>query len=674
MEGNLGKKRLSKKKFSMKLPELESRVSTDIPSPSENASKHSNSSTHNSENEAIKPDEKMNYLPLSQCSTQPSIFMDTDEVFRANERNPKENEKNINFLLSEEKLEKTDLLANIKQNSSLYTLEESDAEDDRKGKTGDFLIGIRENKIYTEEESDKSDLDESDSNEIDLPIKRKKSYKRINPVPLKIFNKLVDLKQDSFIEPAETINLAEDEEITISPKQKSINSSFLDKFKQNKVEKSNIILAKAILTDTSQHESLEITAPKNLEGFTMKRQRVNPRELLRESLKAEINQRKTTHINPEEIFSKPVTDLLGKQTKKEENEDSDYVPDNNEEQEAMEMEKMIKLEEGSIDESSLSKDTEEDSKSLKQENGISDSQEKQNDENFLSIEKEEFMDIDSKSDTSESEAEDSEKTEESEPNTNLSAFAITPNPPIFEKVFSKPVKNNKFVENEAEVGSDHEEHDDVIKNYKDSEDEESDKDLEELLDKNIVDDNEEVRYNKHLNQLIEEDQIQINKVINAEFKRNRKDTNFIDGVSNIYSKKQQLLEDKKNLLAQRGTSFFSKNPETSKNEEMDDEEFHKFRVLQGSHELKFIRNQFNSKSNMDEQSLSLLSLISKPENTVSVKSILSTSEKPSGIAVFKTDTNFSSNRSFVFSKGKEKNQTFEGLKRKKTKLFKLINN
>jgi hypothetical protein len=248
-------------------------------------------------------------------------------------------------------------------------------------------------------------------------------------------------------------------------------------------------------------------------------------------------------------------------------------------------------------------------------------------------------------------------------------------PTFFHNPTTKP--KNKFIDEEAELGSDHEEHDNLIKNIKDSDEEiseELDKDLEEMIDREKVDDDEDMRYGKHLDQLMKDDDERIKKVVNAEFRRQRKELDFIESGAGIMSKKDRLLDEKRGLLAQRGAQVFSQVSKGCDVEEMDDEEFDKYKALKSSQELKFIRNQFSSKVVLDDRSLSFLNLISKPENSITSKSMLVGSDKSNSMRVFKSSTNLSSNRSFVFSKDKSKTQAFEKTQTKKTKLYKLLSN
>ena len=772
MEGKTERKFFSKKMFFMHLPDLETQVSVENPSQSEGSLRHSGLSDSCMEDEDLKIGTTDIQTPLLKYSALGEGLTDMQITSSLETCSSEHHEGQFEKIVKSKRRNKTSaILEDIRRNSSVYTQEESDEETGaeksgelprKKVKVLDLMEDLRKNGLYTQEEEEEGEVEfkksedgkkikklklnlklrveknrdlnvleeikeiegnqeeqetseeESNQESPSLPKKRKQSYKKVNAIRLKTFNKLVDIKEDSFIDGA-TVEIRSDEEIAITSKPKSLNISFLNKIKQTQGNKMSFLLARGILTDNSQHESLEISAPKNIEGFTTKRITLNPRELLRESLKSEINQRKTTHLNSDTIFSKTISDLPGRFAKKaEEDEESDYVPEDNEASEALEMEKIIKLEEGSesssSDESSSNSDSLSDNKPAEEpqspnsldlksvENDAKTAENTEKDTEMQPVDPTGPVDMDldpsehSSSDSADSNLSSSNEEEEEEEleiselpqkktqNPGLSLQSTTENSPALQAVFNSKVKVSKFMENEAEVGSDHEEHDDLVRNCKDSEDEDredDDKDLEELFDRNQVDDDEENRFDKHLKQTILEDELQISKVINAEFRRQRKDIDFVDGPSNILSKKQKLLEDKKSLLAMRENNAFSKDlAEQLDPEEMDDEEFDKFRVLRGSQELKFIRNQFVTKVVLDEQSLSYLSLITKPENTVSNKSLLSDSDKSNSVRVFKTTSNLSSNRSFVFSKDKDKAKSVEidDHKAKKTKLYKLLSN
>lgn len=685
MEGNTSVKRLSKKKFEMKLSKLSTNKPTDMLSSIEDLSKYTTRSASHSEQEQQSILDSDLQHHLSQVSTQPDMQMESRQFMKSSlyttEEDSDESPAPINFSQPQKRPKKLDAFSELTTNTSLYTQEEpSDEVTPSKLATKFSKTHIRKSSFVTPDPKELNS--DSDSQEISLPMKRKKSYKKVSAVPLKTFNKLIDIKKDAFIETGESNDL-DDVEITVTPKEKVLNSSFLDRFKNSKIGKPNHTLAKGILTDSSMHESLEIQAPRKLEGFFMRKLQITPRDILRESLKNEINKRKTSHINTECMFTKMSTELPGKLFKKaEEHEESDYIPEDNEESEALEMEKMIRLEEGEESKDSEKSDKSEKSQDTDMETE-SESTETEN-KDLLLDDSNKNMEIDdnpledSQNDSLTVASETIPDTKPHPPVLN-SIFTTTDNSPSLPTFFINPTTKpkNKFIDEEAELGSDHEEHDNLIKNIRDSDEEiseELDKDLEEMIDRSKVDDDEDMRYGKHLDQLMKDDDEKIKKVVNAEFRRQRKDIAFIENGAGIMSKKDKLLDERKNLLAQRGTQVFSQVSKGFDVEEMDDEEFDKYKALRSSQELKFIRNQFSSKVVLDDRSLSILNLISKPENSVASKSMLVGSDKSNSMRVFKSSTNLSSNRSFVFSKDKSKTQAFENTQTKKTKLYKLLSN
>lgn len=694
MEGKTSAKRLSKKSFQMKPSKFKSINPTNPHTSLDDLQTNKTHSPSNSEEEQqdlIEPDTT---LPILQHKTQSDIQTDSRLLFKSSlyttEEDSDESPAENHFSQPHKRSKKNNPFSELTTNTTLYTQEEN-SEEESPSKTVRKFSKTPTRKLSSKT-SEPEDLDsQSDSQEIPLPIKRKKNYKKISPIPLKTLNKLIDVKKDAFVETGESLDIQE-EEISVAPKAKVFNCSFLDKIKSCKTDKPNHVLAKGIYTDTSVHESLEIQAPKKLVGFIVKKQQINPRDILRESLKNEINHRKTTHLHADSIFTKSSTDLPGKLGKKaEEDNESDYIPDDDEEKEALEMEKIIRLEEGQESQDEDSSNTETESESTETEN--KESIKLDDSSKDMDIDETPLVDIENDSITVASET-----INEPLPQNIPSVFSMpTDNSPSL-PIIPKPIKVlNRFIDEEAELGSDHEEHDNLIKNIKDSDEdnEDLDEDLEEIIDRNKVEDDEEMRYGKHLDQLMKDDDERIKKVVNAEFKRQRRDLDFIDNESSIMTKKDKLLEDRKNLLAQRGSQGFLNSFKGVDKEEMDDEELDKFKMLKSSQELKFIRSQFSSKTLIDDRSLSILSLISKPENTIASKSMLVGSEKDLGFAgksfkgissmqkvgdkgnsmrVFKSSANLSSNRSFVFSKEKTKKQTLDNVQTKKTKLFRLLSN
>lgn len=619
---------------------------------------------------------KLELPVLSQASTQPDIPM----ILKSDTYTMEESEGEISAL--DEKEEKN--FENFERISP------------KTSKKLEILTDLQKNSTYTCEEDDSGS--ESDDEE-DIPLKRSKINKKVYRAPLKKLNKMVDVTHEPQVFSTEDYDIKSDDEIQIEVLEKQKSNKFIEKIKlqSEKSEKLNYLFAKSVLTDKTNEENFEVKAPERLVGFFVRKPSLTARDLLREQLRTEIINRKTTHIMPEHVFSKSSTELVGK-TKKVENEsdDDDFVPNENEESEAMELDKMIRLEEGEEQE----QENDEDSAGESEETGSEEESLEAESEGEGSGD-EETGEVDDKNQsksihptvtdlespisktsdlkclsTTEAETNDKSTISKSENKTIAAdpSIAESDYSPILFKSFTRSTGLSKFIEKEAEIGSDHEEHDDLIKHLKDSESEEDlDQDLEEIIDRQAVDEEDDCRYEKHLTQLLKDDEDQIKKVINAEFRKQRKDFDFVGDDSNILNKKQQLLDEKKKIIQNRGFNPFGFRLDSQiELETIDEDELGKYQVLKSSQELKVFRSQDQSKKIIDEQSLSLLSLISKPENSVQSKSLLSDGEKSNSMRVFKTSESFSSNRNFVFSKEKKREFQVEKTKTRNTKLFSLF--
>ena len=93
------------------------------------------------------------------------------------------------------------------------------------------------------------------------------------------------------------------------------------------------------------------------------------------------------------------------------------------------------------------------------------------------------------------------------------------------------IRKNEFVESEAELGSDKEEHDDVVKKIKENDEESDDQeeDLPDLIDKTegIIEDNDEIK-KKFYNEMMDQDKKEINQVINGPAQRQKRLRSNID--------------------------------------------------------------------------------------------------------------------------------------------------
>jgi hypothetical protein len=727
MEGIPEPKRFSKSNFYVSSKQSINKNKTDYVPQNSVATHLGNSEVENFSEHTNNSIDKLELPVLSQASTQPDIEImlrsstytmeESEDEAPQNQEVPNAEKNPLKSKQPSKKPSSKLLLLTNLQKSSIYTCEENDSPSEETPKNPNkklkILTDLQKNPTYTCEENDSPS--ESSENQ-HLPKKRSRKFKKVYKAPLKKLNNMIDILNDPEVFVSETPGFQSDDEIEFEVVEKQKSNKFLEKIKisNEKSEKVNFRFAKSILYQEKNEENLEVKAPQNLVGFFVRKPTLTARDSLREQLRNEIINRKTLHIEPESVFSKLPTELEGKKKvkKESESESEDYVPDNDEALQAMEIEEMIKLEEG-LDENSSdienSSETEKSSEVEKEE--VSEKDEKMQENHKVKQEIPENHEIQSKpekinensgqgkensgqlSETSENDSKISSKSSNRDPSSKSKPYeksttskcesslprklidpstAASENSPAIQKVFSKSTFLNKFLEKEAEIGSDHEEHDDLIKKINDSESEsEQDQDLEEIIDRQAVDENNEKIQEKHLSQVLKDDEDQIKKVINAEFRKKRKDFDFVDG-SNILTKKEQLLEEKKKMIQARGFNLFSfQAGEKVELDGIDDDEIGKYQVMKNSQELKVFRKSVEQKKIFDDQSLSLLSLISEPEKTVKNKSLIVDSEK-SSLRVFKTTENFSSNRSFVFSK--EKKKSLENVKEKprNTKLFSLF--
>ena len=153
--------------------------------------------------------------------------------------------------------------------------------------------------------------------------------------------------------------------------------------------------------------------------------------------------------------------------------------------------------------------------------------------------------------------------------------------------------------------------------------------------------------------MIAQDQLDLKKVINADFKRKRFE--FLEETSGLVSKKMKLIQQRKDQLESRENEVFTKTTEVFSKAQVDpeDEDYESVKLLQSSLEMKLLSNQFAPSFVIDEKSKSLLNLIGAPEVRTGSRSLLGDSEKSESLRVFTGSTNFASNKSYVFSKDKK---------------------
>ena len=190
------------------------------------------------------------------------------------------------------------------------------------------------NEIKFESDNEKSSsetISSLESGSLDPAIsKSKKPKPSKNKAPkLPVFNKLLDLKShpDDFqVTEFEYLRNAPLELSNQPKKEKKL--SFLHKVTNKKQDKTTYSLAKSVLTNKNESDTLIVETPIKIEGFITKSHTLNPREIFRGQLKDIINEKKTNHIQNSEIFEKPITDFV---IKDEVCEKNSVVHDNPEE-------------------------------------------------------------------------------------------------------------------------------------------------------------------------------------------------------------------------------------------------------------------------------------------------------------------------------------------------------
>ena len=129
----------------------------------------------------------------------------------------------------------------------------------------------------------------------------------------RILNRMDETIKESFFD-GKSMIVHEDLDMTTDNKRKSFE--FLDRIKQQATSnKGSYNFVKGFLRANTDDEALEVLPPRTLEGFIAKRSVKNPRDVMIENLRNRINEKKTSYLLYEDIFSKPVTDLPGKKMK-----------------------------------------------------------------------------------------------------------------------------------------------------------------------------------------------------------------------------------------------------------------------------------------------------------------------------------------------------------------------
>jgi hypothetical protein len=215
---------------------------------------------------------------------------------------------------------------------------------------------------------------------------------------------------------------------------------------------------------------------------------------------------------------------------------------------------------------------------------------------------------------------------------------------------SRRVKN-PLIDDEAQLGSDAEEHDDVVRLANDYDEEEgSDSgEVEGLIDHTKVESNEEALADRHFTSMLDKDQAELNQVINGQFKRKR-GSDYIDDSSDFINKKLKLIHERAQGIGQRyGSNLLVQGASFSKASDLkvDDEDYEHLKVTREISELRAFRQATQRSQILDENTLHYLNIVDKPNVVVTNRSLI-LDRSNSGLKVFRDVSTTS--RSYVFSR------------------------
>lgn len=489
---------------------------------------------------------KENQDPLDNFSNQSALLASQDlqpEIDTIKQQKPERRLKRLKFIEYTESLSTQESLPEPQEESlnnilskSIYTAEEDDFQ-------------------YTANKEPAVSSDEDSSSEPKKAKAKKKKVTKNRGPKLVIFNKMLDpnifTAEENVVTEREFLR---EDSLTLPSRDKTnfTIDRLMQRFQTKQPDKVISHLAKNVLKTDEHSDSLVIEKPDIVTGFRVKKQATNSRDMLRDALKSTIMERKTSHIDISRVFDKTKTELEGLK-KKQEDEDSEYNPDK-EDLEEQELSELLDLDK--------QENTEQDQTEAK-ENNI----ERKENEDKISVadEIDELIGLDELSaQSSENEAEDSDSSMEAESSDSdtlhidenscqstvshlsLSSASSTESessrPSKVKHIIEPKRKQNIFIDDEAELGSDHEENDERVKKVYDDDESSLDGELEELIDNELVDIEEKQLADKYMGEQLAQDMFQLKKVINGEFVRKRIADDYIDENEDISYKKAKLMK------------------------------------------------------------------------------------------------------------------------------------
>lgn len=491
-----------------------------------------------------------------------------------------------------------------------------------------------------------SSSEASDSEDAPLP-KKKKSARKAQAPALPKFNRL--LSGNSALSTSLDTEIAETEYLRSAPlqlPQRPRAALGLDSLlaKLNRSDSGDSPLIKSLLT---ANDVLQLEASGSVGRLQMRRETCNPRTQLLQTLKQNAADRKTQHYSTEQLLQKSVSELEVKKANAEEDADSDYLPEHQEEEEeAQRLQWAIDLEEGVKPAESDTEEEPEESDAPVDAPALEQPAEEQPVPESPQEEEEEAESSDTESSSSQ---DDTESSAESLPADTKDAGEPSSEPQTaassIEPQSTRP-KRNRFIEEEAELGSDNEAHDDLARLGSDMDCSEDDAELPELIDNADVEEGETAL--KLTNDQMMRDHKELRQVINGEFRKRKNVTDYLEG--DVTSKKQRLLEDtqgEEEMLPWQG----NEGRERMVEEGLDEEDASRLQLLHENSRLKLFRRDLDRNAAiLDEESQHYLSLMRAPSFSSSTRTLLPDSDKSNSIdRVFRDSSNSAANaRAYVF--------------------------
>jgi hypothetical protein len=452
------------------------------------------------------------------------------------------------------------------------------------------------------------------SSDSEKPSKKKQKEKKAKIPKLKTFNKLLNfntLNEDYSVEEFEFLRDQPLEFDSFKPNKKALDQKAF----KDELNKASYSLAKSVLTNKDEKDSFVVNNPVKVTGFISKNLSQNSREVFREGLKNQINSRKTNHIDNEGIFNKPSTDF-------EKRDEKPVIIINDLSLNSLQSNKSAKSSEKSDEvrksdfsivtpagstrnsspvftrqdrESNSSKtswipsDIAENSESRQKTEKISKkekNEKKETKETKKKKEKKEKNENNEKKEKKEKQEINEKKEKKGEKEKNKESSIL--------KTSQK--KKNLFIDLEAEKSGDDHSSDTLEENYEDF--------IPEMIDDSDLPRDE--NYSKHLKDLLEKEEKDLQKVVNAEFKR----------------KKSEKIE-----LASRAIKKTQSKPEAPKSKvfsrsEEDFDEDSKLLALNQFRGIKHFRLQEQKAPIFDEKSNDYLKLFERPETFRASRSLL----------------------------------------------------